>query len=115
MITHQPARTPKRDDSLAVLLLSADQAALNQHMPVDHMMGATVEGKESATAPAPAANAVSWYPAITSTYPYPGTIAASFHPTMAQHSVPAYACFDLCVDCMHCRQLQHMMIAQGRG
>lgn len=36
----------------------ADQAAINTHMPVDHMMGATVEGKESATAPQAAAEKV---------------------------------------------------------
>lgn len=40
------------DCYLLWLSVPADQAALNTHMPVDHMMGATVEGKESATASA---------------------------------------------------------------
>lgn len=36
-------------DSTVVYFGPYDAAALNAHMPVDHMMGATVEGKESAT------------------------------------------------------------------
>jgi hypothetical protein len=41
-------------DSSVVYFGPYNAAAINKHMPVDHMMGATVEGKESATAPAAA-------------------------------------------------------------
>lgn len=41
-------------DSSVVYFGPYNAAALNAHMPVDHMMGATVEGKESAAAPAAA-------------------------------------------------------------
>jgi hypothetical protein len=41
-------------DSSVVYFGPYNAAAINKHMPVDHMVGATVEGKESATAPAAA-------------------------------------------------------------
>jgi hypothetical protein len=45
-------------DSAVVYFGPYNATAINTHMPVDHMMGATVEGKESATAPAAAADKV---------------------------------------------------------
>jgi hypothetical protein len=42
-------------DSSVVYFGPYNATAINKHMPVDHMMGATVEGNESATAPAAAA------------------------------------------------------------
>eukprot|EP00878_Enallax_costatus_P041564 GHUV01048375.1.p1 GENE.GHUV01048375.1~~GHUV01048375.1.p1 ORF type:complete len:218 (+),score=66.20 GHUV01048375.1:896-1549(+) len=60
LIAHQLELLPQCNkvaivkDNAVVYFGPYDQSALNTHMPVDHMMGATVEGKESATAPPPA-------------------------------------------------------------
>lgn len=62
LIAHQLELLPQCNkvaivkDSAVVYFGPYNSAAINTHMPVDHMMGATVEGKESATAPAAAAD-----------------------------------------------------------
>jgi len=58
-VTQHPTCTAVQCDKVAIVKDSAlvyfgpyDATALSVNMPVDHMMGATVEGKESATSAA---------------------------------------------------------------
>ncbi|KAF6262121.1 P-loop containing nucleoside triphosphate hydrolase protein [Scenedesmus sp. NREL 46B-D3] len=62
LIAHQLELLPQCNkvavvkESAVVYFGHYNAVAINKHMPVDHLMGATVEGKESATAPAAAAS-----------------------------------------------------------